>query len=166
MASHIPMSEVPKKERRRQSSCLIWHWSPSSRLLYCNNIEARLYYDVFNPLCTNAYYIFDSAYDSFKVLYRIHLPGSIFVVRTKTNLKYTMVKWKRSMPKYVLTEADIKQTGYLSEKNITSHSDSSFITMKNMTVSSLYWRTQHIFLHRTLPISIRKDSWSSYYSNG
>lgn len=64
----------------------------------------------------NAYYIFDRAYDSFKELYRIHLTGSFFVVRAKTNLKYTMVKWKRRMPKHVLTDADVKLTGYLSEK--------------------------------------------------
>lgn len=64
----------------------------------------------------NAYYMFDRAYDSFKELYRIHLTGSFFVVRAKTNLKYTMVKWKRRMPKYVLTDAEVKLTGYLSEK--------------------------------------------------
>lgn len=64
----------------------------------------------------NAYYIFDRAYDSFKELYRIHLTGSFFVVRAKTNLKYTMVKWKRRMPKNVLTDAEVKLTGYLSEK--------------------------------------------------
>ncbi len=66
----------------------------------------------------NAYYIFDKAYDSFKELYRIHLTGSFFVVRAKTNLKYTMVKWKRRMPKNILTDAEVKLAGYLSEKEI------------------------------------------------
>ena len=64
----------------------------------------------------NAYYIFDRAYDSFKELQMIHLTGSFFVVRAKTNLKYTMVKWKRRIPKNVLTDAQVKLTGYLSEK--------------------------------------------------
>ena len=64
----------------------------------------------------NAYYIFDRAYDSFKELYRIHLTGPFFVVRAKTNLKCKTVKWKRRMPKYVLTDAEVKLTGYLSEK--------------------------------------------------
>ena len=64
----------------------------------------------------NDYYIFDRAYDSFKELYRIHLTGSFFVVRANTNLKYTMVNWKRRMPKHVLTDVDVKLTGYLSEK--------------------------------------------------
>ena len=64
----------------------------------------------------NAYYVFDRAYDSFKELYRIHLTESFFVVRAKTNLKYKIVKWKRRMPKNVLTDAEVKLTGYLSEK--------------------------------------------------
>ena len=65
---------------------------------------------------SNAYYIFDRAYDSFKELYRIHLTGSFYVVRAKTNLKYKTVKWKRRMPKNVLTDAEVKLTGYMSEK--------------------------------------------------
>lgn len=64
----------------------------------------------------NAYYIFDRAYDSFKELYRIHLMSSFYVVRAKTNLKYRMVKWKRRMPKNILKDAEVKLTGYLSEK--------------------------------------------------
>ena len=64
----------------------------------------------------NAYYIFDRAYDSFKELYRIHLTSSFYVVRAKTNLKYKTVKWKRRMPKNVLTDAEVKLTGYMSEK--------------------------------------------------
>jgi len=63
----------------------------------------------------NAYYIFDRAYDSFKELYRIHLTDSFFVVRAKTNLKYKTVKWKRRMPKNIMTDAEVKLTGYLSE---------------------------------------------------
>jgi len=65
---------------------------------------------------SNAYYVFDRAYDSFKDLYRIHLTGSFYVVRAKTNLKYKTINWKRRMPKNVLADADVKLTGYLSEK--------------------------------------------------
>lgn len=64
----------------------------------------------------NAYYIFDRAYYSFKELYRIYLTDSYYVVRAKTNLKYKVVKWKRRMPKNILTDAEVKLTGYLSEK--------------------------------------------------
>ena len=68
------------------------------------------------PYEPNYYYIFDRAYDSFKELYRIYLTDSFYVVRAKTNLKYKIVKWKRRMPKNVLTDAEVKLTGYLSEK--------------------------------------------------
>lgn len=68
------------------------------------------------PYEPNSYYIFDRAYDTFKELYKIHLTGSYYVVRAKTNLKYKTVKWKRRMPKNVLTDAEVKLTGYLSEK--------------------------------------------------
>ena len=68
------------------------------------------------PCKPNAYYIFDRAYDSFKELYKIHLTGSFYIVRAKTNLKYKVVKWKRRMPKNILTDAEVKLTGYLSER--------------------------------------------------
>lgn len=69
------------------------------------------------PYEPNAYYIFDRAYDSFKELYKIHLTDSFFVVRAKTNLKYKIVKWKRRLPKNVLSDAEVKLTGCLSVKN-------------------------------------------------
>ena len=68
------------------------------------------------PYEPNAYYIFDRAYDSFKELYRIHLTESYFVVRAKTNLKYKVVRWKRRLPKNILSDAEVKLTGYQSEK--------------------------------------------------
>ena len=68
------------------------------------------------PFEPNAYYIFDRAYDSFKELYRIHLTESYFVVRAKTNLKYKMVKWKRRLPKNIISDAEVKLIGYQSEK--------------------------------------------------
>lgn len=49
------------------------------------------------PYEPNSYYIFDRDYDTFKELYKIHLTGSYYVVRAKTNLKYKTVKWKRRM---------------------------------------------------------------------
>mgnify|MGYP002674244787 FL=1 len=64
----------------------------------------------------NAYYIFDRAYDSFKDLYRIHLTGSFFVVRAKSNLKCKFCKWKRRMSKNILSDAEGKLIGYTSEK--------------------------------------------------
>lgn len=42
------------------------------------------------------------------------------------------------MPKYILTDAEVKLNGYLSDKNISSYSDSFVTTMKRMTVSPLF----------------------------
>ena len=64
----------------------------------------------------NAYYIFARAYDSFKELYQIHLTGSFFVVRAKSNLKCKFCKWKRKMSKNILSDAEVKLIGYISEK--------------------------------------------------
>lgn len=50
----------------------------------------------------NAHYIFDRAYDPSKELYRIHLTGSFFVVRAKSN--------------HILSDAEVKLIGYTSEK--------------------------------------------------
>ncbi len=123
----------------------------------------------------NAYYIFDRAYDSFKELYRIHLTESFFVVRAKTNLKYKIVKWKRRMPKNVLTDAEVKLTGYLSEKKYPEafrliryydeENDREFIFLTNakqlsaLDVANLYkkrwlvelffkWLKQHLKIKR------------------
>ena len=70
------------------------------------------------PFEPNAYYIFDRAYDSFKELYRIHLTESYFVVRAKTNLKYKMVKWKRRLPKNIISDAEVKLIGLSIRKEI------------------------------------------------
>ena len=37
---------------------------------------------------------------------------SFFVVRAKTNLQYKCVKWKRRMPKNILSDAEIELTVY------------------------------------------------------
>jgi len=66
------------------------------------------------PYETGAYYVFDRGYNSFKELYRIQRMESFFVVRTKLNLQYKCVKWKRRMPKNVLTDAEISLTIYKS----------------------------------------------------
>ena len=81
-------------------------------------------------------------------------------------MKYTMVKWKRRIPKNVLTDAEVKLTEYLSEKKYPEsfrliryydeEDDREFTFLTNTThISAL-----------DVAISIRKDGWSSYSSNG
>jgi len=66
---------------------------------------------------TDAYYIFDRGYNNFKELYRIQRMESFFVVRAKSNLQYRCVKWKRRLPKNILTDAEIELTVYKSRKD-------------------------------------------------
>ena len=64
------------------------------------------------PYETGSYYIFDRGYNNFKQLYRIEEIESFFVVRAKKNLQYKRIKWKRRMPKNVLSDAEIELVGY------------------------------------------------------
>jgi hypothetical protein len=64
------------------------------------------------PYETGSYYIFDRAYNNFKMLYRIHQIGAYFVIRAKKNLQYKPVKWKRRLPKNVLSDMTIELTGF------------------------------------------------------
>lgn len=69
------------------------------------------------PYETGTYYIFDRGYNNFKELFRIQRMESCFVVRAKTNLQYKCVKWKRRMPKNILSDAEIELTVYNSRKD-------------------------------------------------
>ena len=64
------------------------------------------------PYESGSYYIFDRAYNNFKMLYRIHQIGAYFVVRAKKNFQYKPIKWKRRMPKNVLSDMAIGVTGF------------------------------------------------------
>ena len=65
---------------------------------------------------TGSYYVFDRAYNDYKRLFKIHVNDSFFVVRAKTNMKYKIVKWKRRLPKNVLSDCEIVLMGYYSQK--------------------------------------------------
>ncbi len=64
------------------------------------------------PYEPGSYYIFDRAYNNFKMLYRIHQIEAYFVVRAKKNLQYKTIKWKRRLPKNVLSDVTIELTGF------------------------------------------------------
>ena len=64
------------------------------------------------PYEPGSYYVFDRAYNNFKMLYRIHQIEAYFVVRAKKNLQYKIIKWKRRLPKNVLSGATIELTGF------------------------------------------------------
>lgn len=64
------------------------------------------------PYEPGAYYIFDRAYNNFKMLYKIHQIGAYFVIRAKTNLQYKTIKWKRRLPRNVLSDLTVGLTGF------------------------------------------------------
>ncbi|GHS93342.1 IS4 family transposase [Bacteroidia bacterium] len=64
------------------------------------------------PYESGSYYIFDRAYNNFKMLYKIHQIDAYFVVRAKKNLQYKSIKWKRKLPKNVLSDTIIELTGF------------------------------------------------------
>jgi len=64
------------------------------------------------PYEPGSYYIFDRAYNNFKMLYKIHQIGAYFVIRAKNNLQYKSIKWKRRLPGNVLSDLTIELTGF------------------------------------------------------
>ena len=68
------------------------------------------------PYEPGSFYIFGRGYNDFKRLYRINVLKSFFVIRSKGNLKYKAVKWKRRLPENVLSDAEIVLTGYYPSK--------------------------------------------------
>ena len=94
------------------------------------------------PYEPNAYYIFDRAYDSFRELYRIHLTGSYYVIRAKTNLKYEVIKWKRRMPKNILTDAEVKLT------HITANDVANLYKKRWLVELFFKWLKQHLKIKR------------------
>ena len=64
------------------------------------------------PYEPDSYYIFDRAYNHFKMLYKIQQIGAFFVIRAKKNLQYKTIKWKRRLPKRILSDATIELTGF------------------------------------------------------
>lgn len=64
------------------------------------------------PYEPGSYYIFDRAYNNFKMLYKIHQIEANFIVRAKRNLQYKSIKWKRKLPKNVLSDVTIELVGF------------------------------------------------------
>lgn len=64
------------------------------------------------PYESGSYYIFDRGHNNFKMLYKIHQIGAYFIVRAKKNLQYKSIKWKRRLPKNVLSDANVLLAGF------------------------------------------------------
>ena len=73
------------------------------------------------PYESDSYYIFDRGYNHFKMLHNIHCIGAYFVVRAKKNLQFKSVKWRRRLPKNVLSDATIELTGFYPKQYYSDH---------------------------------------------
>ena len=73
------------------------------------------------PYESGSYYVFDRAYNNFKMLYKIQQIGAYFVVRAKKNLQYKIIKWKRRVPKNVLSDVTIELTGFYPKQYYPEH---------------------------------------------
>jgi hypothetical protein len=88
------------------------------------------------------------------------------LVRAKTNLKYEVIKWKRRMPKNILTDAEVKLTGYLSEKKYPeSFRLIRFYDEEDDREFTFLTNAKHITAMMLL-IFIKRDGSSSCSSNG
>ena len=68
------------------------------------------------PYESGSYYVFDRGYNAFRELYHIHQHESFFIVRAKKNLQYKCIKWRRRMPRNVLTDSEIMLTDYITSR--------------------------------------------------
>ena len=100
------------------------------------------------PYETDSYYIFDRAYNKFSQLFSINQIGAYFVVRAKKNLQSKTIKWKRRLPKNVLSDCTIELTTYKSSNDYPKRlrlvryydeeQDREFVFLTNAThISSL-----------------------------
>lgn len=69
------------------------------------------------PYESGSFYVFDRAYNDYHRLYKIHMMDSFFVVRAKTNIKAKVLKWKRRLPKNILSDCEIELTGFYTQKS-------------------------------------------------
>jgi Transposase DDE domain. len=69
------------------------------------------------PYESGSYYIFDRGYKSFKDLYKIDMADAYFVVRAKKSFQFKATKWKRRMPKNILSDSEGISTVYKSSKD-------------------------------------------------
>ena len=69
------------------------------------------------PYESGSFCVFDRAYNDYHRLYKIHMMDSFFVVRAKTNIKAKVLKWKRRLPKNILSDCEIELTGFYTQKS-------------------------------------------------
>ena len=127
------------------------------------------------PYEPGSYYIFDRGYNDFSRLYRITCTESFFVVRAKKNLQYKVVKWRRRLPKNVLSDAVITLIGYYPSRrypeplrlvrywDVEQEREFAFLTnafhLSSLQVAELYrnrWQVELFFKWLKQHLKIKK----------
>lgn len=122
-----------KKKRWNQSTYIIWCGNTDIfHITEASVHDSKTMCEI--PYESGSYYIFDRAYNNFKMLYRIHQIEAYFV-RAKKNLQYKSIKWKRRLPKNVLSDITIELTIFYLKQYYPEPLRRSDIGMKNKNVS-------------------------------
>ena len=69
------------------------------------------------PYEYGSFYVFDRAYNDYHRLYKIHMMDSFFVVLAKTNIKARVLKWKRRLPKNIMSDCEIELFCFYTQKS-------------------------------------------------
>lgn len=115
-------SKFRNKERWCKSLYVVWLGSNSSSIfphLYCICTRFKNYEVSILLISQVLYYVFDFGYNAFKELYKIHLHESFFVVRAKKKLQFKCIRWRRRLPKNVLTDPMIELTDIITRLRYT-----------------------------------------------
>ncbi len=118
------------------------------------------------PYEFGSYYVFDRAYNDYKRLFKIHMNDSFFVVRAKTNIKSKVLKWKRRMPKNILSDCEINLLATIPKSIIRSVSEWSNTGTKRTRESSFTLLTLSTYLLYKLLTCIKIVGRWNCFSNG
>lgn len=127
------------------------------------------------PYESGSYHVLDRGYNAFKKLYKIHLHESFFVVRAKKNLQFKCIRWRRRLPKNVLTDSVIELTDIITRqkyperlrlvKNRDKNQNREFVFLTNafhltsLEIAELYknrWQVKLFFKWLKQHLKIKK----------
>lgn len=170
------VGEVQKEERQHQGTYLVRCGNTDSDLLSYNTAsthDSKAMSEI--PYETGSCYIFDRAYNKFSQLFSINQIGAYFVVRAKKNVQYKVIKWKRWLPKNVLSDCIVEFTEYKAIKDypkqlrlvrfFDEEQEREFVLLKNAThissslVAELYknrWQIELFFKWLKQHLKIKK----------
>lgn len=96
---------------------------------------------------------------------RNYITGSFFVVKAKSNLKCTFCKWKRRLPKNILSDAEVKLLGYTSERSIQNLQVIRFYDEEDDCEFTFLTNAKHISALDMANLYKKDGSWNCF-SNG